>query len=95
MVDPSLGDGCLIQSEFDDGSIVRIGFDLIQGGAYVTAFNMAWGEIEEGGIYSVLFSSTAKIMMLKQKEFTSKTCQGPIFSSIIPTFCLISQQNKR
>ena len=56
MVDPSLGDGCLIQSEFNDGSIVRIGFDPTQGGAYVTAFNMAWGEIEEGGIYSVLFS---------------------------------------
>jgi hypothetical protein len=56
MVDPSLGDGCLIQSEFDDGSIVRIGFDRTQGGSYVTAFNMAWGDIEEGEFYSVLFS---------------------------------------
>jgi hypothetical protein len=56
MVDPSLGDGCLIQSEFTDGSIVRIGFDRTQGGAYVTAFNMAWGDIEEGASYPVLFS---------------------------------------
>jgi hypothetical protein len=56
MVDPSLGDGCLIQSEFNDGSIVRIGFDRTQGGAYVTAFNMGWGDIEEGETYSVLFS---------------------------------------
>lgn len=55
MIDPSLGNGCLIQSEFDDGSIVRIGFDRIEGGGYVTAFNMAWGDIEEGAWYPVLF----------------------------------------
>ena len=56
MIDPTLGDGCLIQSEFDDGSTVRIGFDRIKGGGYVTAFNMAWGDIEEGEDYPVLFS---------------------------------------
>ena len=56
MIDPSLGNGCLIQSEFDDGSVVRIGFDRTQGGGYVTAFNMAWGEIEEGEWYPVLFA---------------------------------------
>lgn len=56
MIDPSLGNGCLIQSEFNDGSVVRIGFDRTQGGGYVTAFNMAWGDIEEGAYYSVLFA---------------------------------------
>lgn len=56
MIDPSLGDGCLIQSEFSDGSVVRIGFDRVEGGGYVTAFNMAWGDIEEGASYPVLFS---------------------------------------
>jgi len=55
MIDPSLGDGCLIQSEFSDGSVVRIGFDRTNGGGYVTAFNMAWGDIEEGAYYPVLF----------------------------------------
>jgi hypothetical protein len=54
-VDPSLGDGCLIQSEFNDGSVVRIGFDRNNGGGYVTAFNGAWGDIEEGAYYPVLF----------------------------------------
>ncbi len=56
MIDPSLGNGCLIQSEFSDGSVVRIGFDRSEGGGYVTAFNTAWGDIEEGAWYPVLFA---------------------------------------
>lgn len=55
MIDPSLGNGCLIQAEYQDGSVVRIGFDRNQGMGYVTAFNEAWGDIEEGAIYPVLF----------------------------------------
>jgi len=55
LVDPSLGDGCLIQSEFDDGSVVRIGFDRNEGSGYVTAFNADWGDIEEDAWYPVLF----------------------------------------
>ncbi len=56
MWDPSLGDGCLIQSEFTDGSVVRIGFDNIEGMGYLTAFNGAWGDIEEGATYPVTFT---------------------------------------
>ncbi|MFV1496665.1 hypothetical protein VWY34_16820 [Phaeobacter sp. JH20_02] len=56
LIDTSLGDGCLIQSEFTDGSVVRIGFDRTEGTGYVTAFNMGWGDIEEGASYPVLFS---------------------------------------
>lgn len=55
MIDPSLGDGCLIQAAYQDGSVVRIGFDRNEGGGYVTAFNDNWGEIEDGGIYPVTF----------------------------------------
>ncbi len=55
MVDPSLGNGCLIQSEFSDGSIVRIGFDRNEGAGYVLAFNDAWGDIQEGEWYPVMF----------------------------------------
>jgi hypothetical protein len=51
--DPSLGDGCLIQSEFTDGSVVSVGFDNNAGIGYLTAFNMAWGDIEEGATYPV------------------------------------------
>ena len=56
LVDPTLGDGCLIQSQFTDGSTVRVGFDRINDQGYVTAFNDAWGDIEEGEWYPVLFS---------------------------------------
>lgn len=55
LIDPSLGNGCLIQSEFDDGSLVRIGLDRNQGVGYVTVFNEAWGDIEEGKLYPISF----------------------------------------
>lgn len=56
MVDPSLGNGCLIQAAYQDGSIVRIGFDRVNESAYVTAFNENWGEIVEGETYVVGFA---------------------------------------
>lgn len=55
MIDPSLGDGCLIQAAYTDGSVVRIGFDRVQGNGYVTAFNDAWGDIEDGAEYDIWF----------------------------------------
>ncbi len=61
LVDPTLGDGCLIQAEYQDGSLVRIGFDLNEGEGYVTAFNDAWGEIEEGGIYDITFALDGEV----------------------------------
>lgn len=56
MIDPSLGNGCLIQSEFEDGSLVRVGFDMTTGYGYVTIFNTAWGEIEDGALYPIDFA---------------------------------------
>ncbi|MFT7059839.1 MAG: hypothetical protein ACJASV_002352 [Pseudorhodobacter sp.] len=55
-IDPSLGNGCLIQGEFEDGSLVRIGLDRTTGYGYVTVFNTAWGDIEEGAIYPLEFT---------------------------------------
>ncbi|MEP4039380.1 hypothetical protein [Pseudophaeobacter sp.] len=55
MIDSSLGDGCLIQAAYSDGSVVRIGFDRNQGNGYVTAFNEAWEGIEEGVTYPIAF----------------------------------------
>ncbi|OIQ38443.1 MAG: hypothetical protein BM558_12135 [Roseobacter sp. MedPE-SW] len=55
MIDSSLGDGCLIQAAYGDGSVVRIGFDRNQGNGYVTAFNQAWEGIEEGVTYPIAF----------------------------------------
>jgi hypothetical protein len=56
MIDPTLGNGCLIQSYFSDGSVVRIGLDRRDNTGYVTAFNDAWGDIEEGTVYPISFS---------------------------------------
>ena len=36
--------------------MVRIGFDRNAGAGYVTAFNDAWGDIEEGTTYPILFA---------------------------------------
>lgn len=56
MIDPTLGNGCLIQSSFEDGSTVRVGLDRTTGKGYVTVFNDAWGAIEAGKLYPVDFT---------------------------------------
>ena len=55
LVDPSLGNGCLIQAEFQDGSLVRIGFDRNTDQGYVTAFNDNWGDIQAGTEYPITY----------------------------------------
>ena len=54
-VDPTLGNGCLLSSDFEDGSHVRIGFDRTAGNGYVIAANTAWGEITDGTEYPISF----------------------------------------
>lgn len=56
LIDPTLGNGCLIQSSFEDGSTVRVGLDRTTGLGYVTAFNEAWGAIEAGKKYPIDFT---------------------------------------
>ena len=55
MIDRSLDSGCFIQAEYENGSLVRIGIDKSKGAGYVTAFNEAWGDIEEGTTYPIEF----------------------------------------
>jgi hypothetical protein len=52
-VDPTVGNGCLINAEFEDGSDVRIGFDAEAGTGYMVAANAAWAGIEEGVEYPI------------------------------------------
>jgi hypothetical protein len=51
--DPTVGNGCLINAVFEDGSDVRIGFDAVTGGGYLLALNEAWQGIEEGATYPI------------------------------------------
>ena len=55
MVDPTVGNGCLMQSDFEDGSSVRIGLNPTEGNGYVAAFNAGWGDITDGTAYPVSF----------------------------------------
>lgn len=56
MVDTTLNNGCVAIAEFTDNSTVRIGFDMLNGGGYITSFNPAWVGIEEGTSYPVTIS---------------------------------------
>ena len=56
MVDPSIGNGCLITADFDDGSEVRIGLDRDQGNGYVMAMNDGWGDIKDDATYNISFA---------------------------------------
>ncbi|NEX47982.1 hypothetical protein [Pseudotabrizicola algicola] len=53
LVDPTIGNGCLINAVFEDGSDVRIGFAPDTGNGYLLAMNEAWGDIEEGTMYPI------------------------------------------
>ncbi len=55
MVDPSFGNGCLIQTVYQDLSVVRIGFDALQNRGYFAVINKAWGDIEKGAQYPIQF----------------------------------------
>ncbi|MFT7592696.1 MAG: hypothetical protein ACI8R4_000003 [Paracoccaceae bacterium] len=55
MVDPQMGNGCLIQNIFEDLSVVRIGYDAENNRGYFVVFNMAWGQIEKGKTYDITF----------------------------------------
>ena len=55
MVDPTVGNGCLITSTFEDGSTVRVGINPEDDDGYLMAFNEAWGEIVEDESYPISF----------------------------------------
>ena len=55
MVDPAFGNGCLIQTVYEDLSVVRLGYDAEQERGYFAVFNRNWGKIEKGRQYPVRF----------------------------------------
>lgn len=55
MVDPQMGNGCLIQTVFEDLSVVRIGYDATNNRGYFVVFHKGWGQIEEGKQYPITF----------------------------------------
>lgn len=61
LVDPTIGNGCLINAEFEDGSDVRIGFDPEQGNGYLMAMNADWGDIEDDKTYPISFDVDGQV----------------------------------
>ena len=61
LIDPTIGNGCLINAQFEDGSDVRIGFDRAANTGYLWASNEAWGDIEEGAAYPLSFSLDGEV----------------------------------
>ncbi len=60
MMDPALGNGCLIQTVYEDLSVVRLGYDAQGNRGYFTVYNKAWGEIEPGQTYPIRFELDGK-----------------------------------
>lgn len=60
MVDPAMGNGCLIQTIYEDLSVVRIGYDGQNNRGYFVVFNKAWGQIKKGQTYSISFDLDGK-----------------------------------
>lgn len=55
MVDPQMGNGCLIQNVYEDLSVVRLGYDAANNRGYFVVFNKAWGQIDAGKQYPITF----------------------------------------
>ncbi|MBE1285549.1 MAG: hypothetical protein GJ676_19710 [Rhodobacteraceae bacterium] len=47
-VDPSVGQGCFAQRQFDDGTLVQIGTVPEQAGGFFAAYNAGWSQIADG-----------------------------------------------
>ncbi len=60
MMDPALGNGCLIQTVYQDLSVVRLGYDALDDRGYFTVYNKAWGNIEPGQSYPIRFELDGK-----------------------------------
>lgn len=55
LVDPSFGNGCLIQTVYEDLSVVRIGYDALNNQGYFAVYNKAWGDVKKGEQYNIRF----------------------------------------
>ncbi|MGV6848785.1 MAG: hypothetical protein ACWA5A_10440 [Marinibacterium sp.] len=55
MVDPDLGNGCLIQAVRGGDTLVRIGRDGLKDQGYLAVFNPDWTRIREGQDYDLIF----------------------------------------
>ena len=76
MVDPDMGNGCLIQTIYEDYSVVRIGFDAQNNRGYFVVFNKAWGDIKKGATYDITFDLDGEKFNAKATGFVLNKVPG-------------------
>jgi len=57
LVDPDVGNGCLIQKDFDEGFRIRLGYVPDRQGGFFAALSEDWGHVEPGSTGLVRFIS--------------------------------------
>jgi len=55
LIDPKVGNGCLMEKHFEDGTLVQIGAVPNREGGFFAAYNPEWTDIEDGATGTVKF----------------------------------------
>jgi hypothetical protein len=76
MVDPAMGNGCLIQTVFEDYSVVRLGYDVTNNRGYFVVFNKAWRDLKKGETYDITFDLDGEKFDAKATGFVLNKVPG-------------------
>ncbi|WP_171180154.1 hypothetical protein [Ruegeria sp. HKCCA4633] len=94
MMDPALGNGCLIQTVYQDLSVVRLGYDALGNRGYFAVYNKAWGDIKQGESYPIRFDLDGKSYDATAIGFNERDVPGATVFFTDRSFVNAIAQNK-
>ncbi|NOD99689.1 hypothetical protein GS610_20975 [Ruegeria sp. HKCCD6228] len=94
MMDPALGNGCLIQTVYQDLSVVRLGYDALGNRGYFAVYNKAWGDIKQGVSYPIRFDLDGKSYDATAIGFNERDVPGATVFFTDRSFVNAIAQNK-
>lgn len=94
MMDPALGNGCLIQTVYQDLSVVRLGYDALGNRGYFAVYNKAWGDIKQGESYPIRFELDGKSFDATAIGFNERKVPGATVFFTNRNFVTAIAQNK-
>ena len=94
MMDPALGNGCLIQTVYQDLSVVRLGYDALGNRGYFAVYNKAWGDIKQGESYPIRFELDGKSFDATAIGFNERKVPGATVFFTDRSFVTAIAQNK-
>ena len=94
MMDPALGNGCLIQTVYQDLSVVRLGYDALGNRGYFAVYNKAWGDIQQGERYPIRFELDGKSYDATAIGFNDRDVPGATVFFTDRAFVTAIAQNK-